>query len=627
VLFSDGRFSSPDDAGPVFPVLDPMLENTTDAAITGMNISGDNVFISVTNNGPPRTLTLHGVAGPTTFPVTANETIVRPIASGTDRILAELSSGDLWPENDAMSIRRDPSPNSERWWIAGRGTAPAGWRQILPGKMPSDTAGYLAPSIVVLDNLAAGDLSFQTQQRLEQYVRDLGGSLLILGADHAFGAGGYDGTILGSMSPLESSPPGPATDWILLADSSGSMSEAEGNVTRWDLAAGAIVELLPHLPPQDLVRVGQFSDSIRWWSQGKSARQTAQLALPPPDAVTHGPTNLQAALEAIAAAPSGSATQLLLVTDADVHLNDPTALAAKLKAANIRVHLLAIGAGQGLGQLDQIISLTGGTSITEFDPRQWAASVRRLLTGALPDRLVTQTRQAKFTGPASAIGSISVSPSDRTWLAPKATLLADDEDHSPLAAQWQFGAGRVLAVGFDAITQADALANLIAQLPRDPRLNVSWDTGRELRVSVDAVDGKKYLNDLPLTLEIWDQISPASQQAIPQTGPGLYELTVPTPRQPAIATVKLDGRWIDRLALAGRYAPEFDAVGEDRAALEALAAHTGGQLIPPSQTTPIEFHFPLKAHPLDFWLAAAGAVLIGLGLIAWKRAGSSAASV
>ncbi|MGA2230525.1 MAG: hypothetical protein ABSH22_06465, partial [Tepidisphaeraceae bacterium] len=104
VLFSDGRFSASGDAPSIYPVLDPMLENTADAAITGMNISGDNVFVSVTNNGPPRTLTLHGVAGPTTFPVTANETIVRPIARGADRILAELSGSDLWPENNAMSI-------------------------------------------------------------------------------------------------------------------------------------------------------------------------------------------------------------------------------------------------------------------------------------------------------------------------------------------------------------------------------------------------------------------------------------------------------------------------------------------------------------------------------------------
>jgi hypothetical protein len=168
---------------------------------------------------------------------------------------------------------------------------------------------------------------------------------------------------------------------------------------------------------------------------------------------------------------------------------------------------------------------------------------------------------------------------------------------------------------------------LIAQLPRDPRLKVSWNSGSELHVSVDAVDGKKYLNDLPLTLEIWDQDSPASQQAIPQSAPGLYELTVPKPRQPAIATVKLAGRWIDRIALAGRYAPEFDAVGEDRLALESLAARSGGQVVPPSQTTPIQFHFPREPHPLDSWLAAAGAVLIGLGLIAWKRAGSIAASI
>ena len=371
----------------------------------------------------------------------------------------------------------------------------------------------------------------------------------------------------------------------------------------------------------------QFSESIRWWSQGLSTKQTAQIALPPADALAHGPTNLQAALEAIAASPSGTATQLLLVTDADVELSDPAALAAKLKAANVRVHLMAIGTGRGLEQLQQIISLTGGTSITEFEPRQWADSVRRLLAGALPDRLVTQPRTARFIGAASGLGAAAVAPSDRTWLAKDATLLAEDNEHAPMAAQWQFGAGRVISVGFDATDQAGALAALVAQLPREARVKVSWETGPELHVVADAVDGRSYLNNLNLRLEIWDQTSPPTSREIPQTGPGRYELSLPAPRQPVIATVKMNEEWIDRVSLAGRYAPEFDAVGEDRAALEALAQRSGGQVVPPMQTTPIQFQLPGQPHELEDWLALAGALLIGIGLFSWKRAGAPTPAV
>ena len=129
-------------------------------------------------------------------------------------------------------------------------------------------------------------------------------------------------------------------------------------------------------------RLGQFSDSVRWWSEGLTARQTARLGLPPRDALPHGPTNLQPVLEAIAAKKNAMATELLLLTDADVEIDDPAGLAQKLQSANIHFHLLAIANGRGLGELQQIVTQTGGSVITQLDPAQWAASIQRLLGAA-----------------------------------------------------------------------------------------------------------------------------------------------------------------------------------------------------------------------------------------------------
>ena len=51
--------------------------------------------------------------------------------------------------------------------------------------------------MIVLNNVAAASLGESAMDRLTQYVRDLGGSLLIVGGDQSFAAGGYLGHCAG----------------------------------------------------------------------------------------------------------------------------------------------------------------------------------------------------------------------------------------------------------------------------------------------------------------------------------------------------------------------------------------------------------------------------------------------
>src|SRR5256885_952037 len=93
--------------------------------------------------------------------------------------------------NEQSSPRRATrtrSPKEAEKWVIGANLAPSGWRAILSSDLPTDAAEYLRPSVIALDNIAASDLSSLQQQRLGQYVRDLGGGLVILGGDHAFAA-------------------------------------------------------------------------------------------------------------------------------------------------------------------------------------------------------------------------------------------------------------------------------------------------------------------------------------------------------------------------------------------------------------------------------------------------------
>jgi hypothetical protein len=164
-----------------------------------------------------------------------------------------------------------------------------------------------------------------------------------------------------------------------------------------------------------------------------------------------------------------------------------------------------------------------------------------------------------------------------------------------------------------------AISKLIAQPPRDPRFRVTWDMKPTLHVLVDAVDKGHFLNDLKLTLETWDPDSGIARTfPLEQAWPGRYEISAPSGQHPSIATVKEGEHIIDRTALAGWYAAQFSAVGEDRAALESIARQSGGRVILPGETAPNDFKFPKREIPITSWLATAGALCLATGLLAWK---------
>lgn len=630
LLFSDARFALPDAAPPVYPVIDPSLESPGDAAVVRVDSAGDMVAAALENRGAPRAVQFRGAVDPSAATAPAGPTVLtRRRDPAAAEISVQLAPGDAWPENDALSAPRPPPERLERWWVGSR-DAGDGWRAKAPRSLPDDPAAYFAAGVVLLDDVAAPDLSDAQQACLTRYVRELGGALVIGGGPDAFAAGGYAGAPLEALSPLASSPPEPATHWMLLVDGSGSMAAGAGGgageATRWQVACDALVRLVPRLPPADAVSVGSFAESLTWWVSGARPADAARVALPPAGAAPRGPTNLDAALRAIAAAATGLTRQVLLLTDADARVDDPAGLVAAFNAKRVRLHVLAIGDGVGLPALRAIAAATGGSVLTRLEPRSWAEGARSLMRSASPKLLNDEPASVRFVSELANLPAQTVAPWNRTWLKQSAEGLAKGTAAGgdvPMSARWRAGEGQVAAVAFgvDPAT-AEAVARLVARGPRDPRFRVTWHAGPELRVVIDAVDAGRYLNGLRPLLEVAgaDSVGAPVASPVPQVGPGRYELSVPAPRRPSFAAVRVDGAAVDRVAVAGRYAPEFDATGNDRAAMAGLAHRTGGEVIPPGRRTPIDLRRPPRVVPLTSVVAAAGAACIALGLAWWRKA-------
>jgi hypothetical protein len=565
---------------------------------------------------------LVGTEGSKTVSIEPGKLVVsRPVAKAAKTVAVKLNAGDLWPENDSLSVRVTADSASEKWWIGE--DSPGGWRSFAPGSLPVVSEAYLAPAIIVLRNQAADFFTRTQMDCLMEYVRDLGGSVLIIGGDHTFAAGEYPGTALESLSPLASSPPDAMRRWVLLVDGSGSMGmDAGGGDSRFQIATRALVQLLPGLPPADLVQIGQFSDVVRWWNGGMTAAEAARTPLPPADAYPHGPTNLESALDSIARAADGSLpTELLVLSDCDTTFEHPKEIGALLAEKKIRLDVLAIGRGSGLEMVRRICAATGGSVLVQFDAREWARSIEMLERAALPERVSHERVTLAFENEVKSLPGEDVGVWNRVWLKPEAERWAIAKVNGielPLAGFWRVGSGCVAATAFDLDeSRAMAIAERIAQKPRDPRFSVRWENGSRDHVIVDAIDAGRFVNDLSVELTITDGAG-AKSLALEQTGPGRYEANFAAAKESRIAILRVGDEVIDRAALPGRYTAEFDAVGNDRAALREIADRSGGEVILPTDHEPIDFRWPTREIALTGWICGMGLVLIGAGLVVWR---------
>jgi VWA domain-containing protein len=630
VLFSDCQFDLPNWSPPVYVVVDPNLEQPGDAKVDGLQIDGNQLKATFSNTGNPRVAVFEGTTGVPDAPVQPGSSgITRILSPGATSASVELNNNDLWPENDSMSMQNSPQFAGESWWVGSRSVAtdqnqtPSNWKSMYPGLLPHVPDRYLAPAVIVLDNISPQDLSPEVTDNLTQYVRDLGGSLLILGGDRAFTVGGYIGTPLDDLSPLSSSPPRPALRWMILVDSSGSMAADTAGTTRWLAASTAAVRLLPQLPPLDLVQIGQFSADLKWWSTNQNAAATAQLSLPPADAAPIGPTDLEAALDHIASETNSALpTRLLILTDCDVQISQPSQLTELLRSKNIQLSVLAIAHGGGFDTVSQIAAATGGTVIEQDDSTHWFSTLSQLSRSVLPQTLMQTPIMLRSVDDPRFGDSQSLQTWNRTWLKEHARMITQamyQDQPMPIVATWQYGRGTVTSVAFSPDAQpAMDLATQVALKPRDPRYSVKWTTGPTITASIVAADAGKPLNDLQFKLELTDD-SGTRSVLVNQTGPGQYAGSLLASRQTAIATLSCGQTVVDRIAVPGCYAPEFDNIANNHDLMNRLADQSGGAVIWPGNDVKLDFHWPPKEVPLSATFSGIAAALIAVALLRCRQ--------
>ncbi|MFZ0589061.1 MAG: VWA domain-containing protein, partial [Bryobacteraceae bacterium] len=222
--------------------------------------------------------------------------------------------------------------------------------------------------LVVLNNLDLRAISKEQKDRLEEYVKNGGGLLLIGGEKQAYKEkkqeDALDRVLPAGLAPPKS-PEG--TCVALIIDKSSSM---EGR--KIELARVSAVGVVDHLRPTDLIGVLIFDNSYQWAVPIRRAEDKSLIKRLISGITPDGGTQIAPALtEAYRKILAARATYKHIVLLTDGISEEGDSLELSKEAQNHQVTISTVGLGQDVnrGYLDRVANLSGGKSYFLNEPQ------------------------------------------------------------------------------------------------------------------------------------------------------------------------------------------------------------------------------------------------------------------
>ncbi|MBT8197550.1 MAG: VWA domain-containing protein [Acidimicrobiia bacterium] len=310
------------------------------------------------------------------------------------------------------------------------------------------------------------------------YVEDLGRGLLVVGGDQAYGLGGYQGSELEDLLPVNSDPDDlirrtPIAE-VLVIDTSGSMADChcgggltgearEGiGVNKTDISRAGAGLAISALQETDRVGILAFTSGTRWALdlQTKPAANVVASAINSlvPDGDTEITPALQEALAALQEAPE-EIKHMVLFTDG--WGDDARSLDVAQEIADAGITLSVLGTGEGTGEtLRRMAALGGGQyypgrdldAVPEIFVEETLRVARPLIAEGdfFPSLGAASQVTAGLTAAPPLQGYVLTRPKDT------AVIALEIGPGDPLLATWQRGLGRASAWTSDATARWSA---------------------------------------------------------------------------------------------------------------------------------------------------------------------------
>ena len=484
-----------------------------------------------------------------------------------------------------------------------------------PQALGEDLLSLQRYDLIILDNVAAFEFSGLQQTLLSRYVHDLGGGLIMVGGEQGFGAGGWNGTDVEKILPLELDPPkelrlaGAAL--VLVLDKSGSMNQhvAGTRTTQQRIANEAAALAIESLRRETLVGVVTFDFfahvHVELQRNDDPRRITERIRAITSD----GGTNLEPALQAAHRMLRGIDAKKKLVvclSDGRSHTTEFDDLVNAMVADGIRITTIAVGDDADHETLKHIAELGGGTFHAVRNPR----SLPRVLVDSVQVINTPLLKESPFvpvvrpTGSTLTIGLqgaptlgglvITTARTD-----PTVTVEMTHPDGEPLLAHWQAGLGRVAAFTSDAGgrwsrdwldwpgfgTFWAQLARPIARPPTSPDTElVTLIRDGQLVIRLDAAREEGFLDYLHVDGTVYTPAGTSISVRLRQTAPGRYEASVPASAPGNYVVALSPRRGSRRLApviggASQSSSAEFRRFHSNTALLAGIAELTGGRTL------------------------------------------------
>jgi Ca-activated chloride channel homolog len=530
------------------------------------------------------------------------------------------------------------------------------------GEFPHDLLGLQPYQAVILSNVShgMGGLDDIQDRILTRYVQDLGGGMLMIGGPNSFGAGGWIGSQVEKILPVNCQPPAhrvmPAGALVLVIDHSGSMSETIHNASgsKEVYADQAAILALKTLMAKDYVGVVAFDVTPTWvvpLSQNDHPEQTSQEI----EQITpRGGTNiyppLVTAFDSLMSLDSSQVPvrHIVLLTDGDNgdFPADWVGITAKMRAANITLSTVGIGDDADKGLLTSLAQMGKGKFYFIEDPKilpqvfvKEAMTLRSTLIKEKP--FVPRLRDADSPVLAGLPSVPQLTGLVSTWPKANPTIVQPliSEDADPLLSYWRIGLGQCAVFTSDtgerwanAWTGWPGYAKFFSQIVRTierggattlASARIIPTIAGHAKLLVRAIGPQQQFADF---VSVWvsllspDPRTPAQRIPLNQTGPGTYTADIMTPATGAyLASVHMDSgtagsSWLDT-AYVSPASPEMRDLQSNEFTLTEVTQRTGGRLLEPFDTKADLFDRdsliePSISRPLTNYLLALAIILL-----------------
>ncbi len=460
--------------------------------------------------------------------------------------------------------------------------------------------------LVVLNNLDLNDFSAARKTRLETYVRD-GGGLLLIGGERQVYKPEKKMDALDRALPAQLAPPKSpeGTSVILIIDKSSSM---EGR--KIELARLSAIGVVDHLRPMDNIGVLIFDNSFQWAvpmrrAEDKSLIKRLISGITPDGGTQIAPALAEAYRKVL---PSkGVFKHIVLLTDGISEEGDSIELAKK--AAENQVTISTVGLGQDVNRayLEKIAATSNGRSYFLNEPQgleQILLKDVKDYTGGTAVEAVMAPIVERKAEVLEGVG-MEQAPALKGYARYTAkddaeTILGIDAARKdPLYVRWQYGLGR------SAVFASDAKSRWAADWMTWPGFDKFWtNVARDLLTHANSSEASAQFDaangDITVTYRINEELlEPTSVPPIFVLGPGGFRKQIPVKRVAGhsyrgilhIGTTRglfrirplQDSPAFPEVGLY-RQTEELQDYGANTTLLKQIATLTGGRVDPPVES-------------------------------------------